>query len=130
MNRTKHSIGAAILPALSRRIFLGGMAASAIPAASLAAENKAPSIDDFLAKAMPSEKARYHANALADAMAEMHPDHFWRAEINHAHHFALIVGDAKKRHAPVARIYVDDGSPLLADDVTGTTAFADWEASR
>lgn len=27
-------------------------------------------------------------------------------------------------------IYVDDGSPLLADDVTGTTAMADWEAKQ
>lgn len=26
--------------------------------------------------------------------------------------------------------YIDDGSPLLADDVTGTTAYADWEARR
>lgn len=25
---------------------------------------------------------------------------------------------------------VTDNSPLLADDVTGTTAYADWEASR
>lgn len=25
------------------------------------------------------------------------------------------------------KAYVDDGSPLLADDVTGTTEFAEWE---
>ena len=36
---------------------------------------------------------------------------------------------AKKNKAHVAT-YVDDGSPLRADDVTGTTAYADWEQSR
>lgn len=34
---------------------------------------------------------------------------------------------AKKNKAR-AVTYVDDGSPLLADDVTGTTAYTDWEA--
>ena len=28
------------------------------------------------------------------------------------------------------RVHIDDGSPLLADDVTGTTAMADWEAKQ
>lgn len=28
------------------------------------------------------------------------------------------------------KIHFDDGSPLLADDVTGSTAFADWERGR
>lgn len=28
------------------------------------------------------------------------------------------------------RVIVDDGSPLLPDDVTGSTAYADWEAGR
>lgn len=31
---------------------------------------------------------------------------------------------------PTVKAYIDDGSPLLADDVTGTTAYADWEAKR
>lgn len=36
---------------------------------------------------------------------------------------------AKKNKAKVVT-YVDDGSPLLADDVTGTTAYADWDRSQ
>lgn len=36
---------------------------------------------------------------------------------------------AKKNKANVVT-YVDDGSPLLSDDVTGTTAYADWESSE
>lgn len=27
-------------------------------------------------------------------------------------------------------VYINDGSPLLADDVTGSTAFADWETKQ
>lgn len=36
---------------------------------------------------------------------------------------------AKQGKAKVVT-YVDDGSPLRADDVTGTTAYADWERSQ
>lgn len=50
-------------------------------------------IDDFLAKAAPSERARYHANALAEVMGEMHPDRSWRSHVDHQHSFCLIVGD-------------------------------------
>lgn len=40
-------------------------------------------------------------------------------------------GEPRASKAPRAvHIYVDDGSPLLADDVTGTTAMADWEAKQ
>ncbi|MBV2144426.1 hypothetical protein KUG47_13070 [Falsochrobactrum sp. TDYN1] len=28
------------------------------------------------------------------------------------------------------KVHFDDGSPLLADDVTGSTAFADWERRK
>ncbi|KQT03180.1 MULTISPECIES: hypothetical protein [unclassified Rhizobium] len=120
---------------LTRRQSLALLAGASFPpmaAVAVAATAPVPmSIDDFLAKATPAEIVRYHANALADAMAKMHPDHLWRAEVCHEHQFALVVGDhVGKRSAPVAKVHIDDGSPLLADDVTGTNAYASWEAGR
>lgn len=116
----------------TRRTFLGGLAAASLPVGATVAQTDTAvvSIDDFLANATPAEIVRYHANALADAMAEMHPDHSWRSEVDHKHHFVLTVGDPKiRKSARVAKVHIDDG-PLLADDVTGTTAFAGWEAGR
>ncbi|MCP8894265.1 hypothetical protein KYK29_04935 [Shinella daejeonensis] len=115
----------------TRRTFLGGLVATSVPAFGVsAAEPEIQSIDAFLAEASPDERARYHAKALAEVMAEMHPDHSWRSEIDHKHHFVLTVGDpGKRKSARVAKVHIDDG-PLLADDVTGTTAFANWEAGR
>lgn len=56
------------------------------------------SVDDFLSRALPSERVRYHANALVDVMAEMHPDpNGWRAEIDHDVGMALIVPNLPKR---------------------------------
>ncbi|KQS84151.1 hypothetical protein [Rhizobium sp. Leaf386] len=82
---------------LTRRQTLAALAGVTVPpttAVAIAASGLAPmTIDEFLSKATLAEKVRYHANALADAMAEMHPTHFWRAEVDHAHQFALIVGD-------------------------------------
>lgn len=43
----------------------------------------------------------------------------------------MVVGhnwEAKRRKT--VKVHVDDGWPLLADDVTGTTAYADWERSQ
>jgi hypothetical protein len=118
---------------ISRRKALGLLAAVSVPpmavVAAVAAEPALPTIDDFLATALPADRVNYHAKALADAMAEMHPGHSWCTHVVHEHHYAMIVGDMQNRRVPVAKVYVDDGSPLLADDVTGTTAFADWEAS-
>ncbi|CAK7257261.1 MULTISPECIES: hypothetical protein [unclassified Shinella] len=120
------------MPILTRRKALGLMAAISVPPAAVVAaaatEPKTPSIDEFLAKALPSEKVRYHSNALLDAMAEMHPDQAgWRVQIDHEYTFAIVTSRRK-----VGKVYavVDDGSPLLADDVTGTTAFANWERDR
>ena len=122
------------MPILTRRKALGLLVAASVPPTAVIAvdsmEPARPSIDDFLATASPSERASYHAKALAEVMAEMHPDHSWRSEIDHKNHFVLTVGDPRKRKAArVAKAHIDDG-PLLADDVTGTAAFADWEAGR
>lgn len=100
MNTTKHSTDIQQMPTLSRRGLLSAIAVSAVPVAAFgkSAENSADpqsaiSVDDFLARATPAERAAYHANALAEVMAEMHPDRFWRSSLNHEHKFALIVGD-------------------------------------
>lgn len=131
MNSAEHNTGPAIAPALSRRGFLGAAAVASLPVTAAAATATAPadvSIDAFLGKALPSERVRYHANALAEAMAEMHPvQSGWRIQIDHECRFAMIAGCRT-----VGKVFavVDDGSPLLAGDVTGTAAYADWEASR
>lgn len=81
-----------------RTILKGGiiLAATAHTAASAPSLPPVPTtIDDFLAKALPAERARYHANALADAMNEIKSGHY-RAEISHDYGFALVVDDAWK----------------------------------
>lgn len=89
------------LPKLTRRLFIGGVAVASLPAAGLAraAMPKQPiSIDEFLAKALPSEKVRYHSNALADAMAEMHPDEFgWRVQADHEDKFVMVARRLPRR---------------------------------
>lgn len=119
---------------MNRRTLLKGGIVLAVTGHTAAASGEtnpaAVSIDDFLAKATAAERARYHANGLMGAMAEMHPDRSWRSEICHKHHFVLTVGDPKiPKSVRVAKAHIDDG-PLLADDVTGTTAFVDWETGR
>lgn len=105
----------------TRRTFLGGLAATSLPASVVAAaEPVTLSIDAFLARATTAELVRYHANALAEAMAEMHPAQAgWRIQIDHECKFAMIAGRRK-----VGKVSV------VVDDVTGTTALADWEAGR
>lgn len=130
MNDATNTTANAVNPSLSRRGFLGGVALAAVPSVAVAVDVATPkvSIDDFLSKATRSPSAWYHANALAEVMGEMHPEKSWRSHIDHHYAYCLIVGDEIR--APghrVAKVHIDDG-PLLADDVTGTTAFADWEA--
>jgi len=84
----------------TRRRFLGGIAIASLPVAAAAApepvQQSAPTIDDFLAKALPSERIRYHSNALVEAMAEMHPERVgWRVHTDHEHDFVLVVPNRK-----------------------------------
>lgn len=79
---------------LSRRRTLGLLAGIAAPTVVTAQTNKA-SADDFLASASATARAQYHADALAEAMAELHPEKSWRSAINHECHFCLVVGDAR-----------------------------------
>ena len=88
-------------PALSRRGFLGAMTAAAIPATAVVAEAQAKAFDwdAFFAEATPAELARFHANALAEAMATMHPELSWRHVIDHETRFVLVVGDERPAFA-------------------------------
>lgn len=82
----------------TRRTFLGGIAAVSIPPAATvvaAAEPETPPVDHFLAVATPAERARYHADALKEAMAEIHPDRSWRSVIDDKHQFVLTIGDPR-----------------------------------
>lgn len=89
MNTCHDSTGSASTPALSRRGFLGIMTAAAMPTTTV------------VAVADPEEQARFHAKALAEAMAEMHPELSWRHVIDHQVRFVLVVGD--ERPAPLAK---------------------------
>lgn len=81
---------------MERRAFLTGAALAALPPATLAgttpqAASTKPSLESFLAMATPAEKARYHSNALMEAMMELHPELTgWKATINHQHVFAMV----------------------------------------
>jgi hypothetical protein len=68
---------------MNRRHFLGSMTAAAMPATAV------------VAVASPEERARFHAKALAEAMAEIHPERSWRHAIDHKNEFVLVVGDKK-----------------------------------
>jgi hypothetical protein len=83
MNTCHDITGSVPKPALSRRGFLGVMTAAAIPVSATAAE------------ATPADRARFHAKALTDAMAEMHPEMSWRHAIDHKLQFVLVVGDER-----------------------------------
>lgn len=80
----------------TRRSFLASAAAASLPVATAAA-TPAPaslSIDAFLAKALPLEKAQYHASALAEAMNELSPGGEFIARIDREACFALVFATA------------------------------------
>lgn len=84
-----------------RTILTGGLVLAATSHTGLATADTSVaasvSIDEFLAKALPSERIRYHSNALVEAMAELHSDKVgWRVHTDHEHAFVLVV----PRHKP------------------------------
>jgi hypothetical protein len=130
------------MTAISRRTLLGGLAGTAggvigtaipLPAPAAIDEQSAPAekpfdLQEWLDTAEKTAVVRYHAASLAEAMAVIDPSRSYRDAVDYKGGFALIVGDPiDGRRLPVAKVHIDDGSPLFADDVTGTTAFADWE---
>jgi hypothetical protein len=115
----------------SRRAALKGLAAAAVPIAGAQAE---PAKD-------PDARIAAAIDEIEAALKEKHPDLHVQAsegeirrprigadrEVVHEtfSHGVLVV--ACRDRNDKGRWFVDDGCPLLADDVTGTTAFADWE---
>lgn len=80
---------------MNRRDILKGafVVAASTPAVALApSTGKLLDMNDFLARASPHELAQYHAEALAKAMNQINSGAY-RAEVNHAGGFALIVND-------------------------------------
>lgn len=78
----------------TRRLFLRNTAAAGVagflaPTVAAAEPAAAPSIQDFLDRASPAERARYHAMALADAMHEMRPGRYV-VRIDHELSLAII----------------------------------------
>ena len=94
-------------------------ALTAIPACGLA-----PIVPAMAGPLDDKELADNLARELVAVMGRLHPHKSYRYMLDHNHGYAFIVGDLK------SHVLTDDGSPLLADDVTGTTAYADWEQSQ
>jgi hypothetical protein len=95
------------MPSISRRSILTGIAVLALPTGAVSAERLiekqiealAPasiSIDDFLARATPAERIRYHTNALVEAMAEKRPDRLWRTQTDGDGEFILVAARITK----------------------------------
>ncbi|ACS60063.1 MULTISPECIES: hypothetical protein [Rhizobium] len=87
------------LPKLSRRTLLGAVTAI-IPAAATPAKMKAFDWDAFFAEATPAQLASFHAKALTEAMAKLHPGLSWRHVIDHKVQFVLVVGDERPAVSP------------------------------
>lgn len=114
---------------LARRAILKG--ALAIGAASIAdtASSKTFDLQHWLDTADPFWVADYHARRLAEAMGMLDATRLYRFHVNADKGFALIVGDPiVDRKAPVARVFLDDGEPLLAADRMQTTVYPSHKA--
>ena len=90
----KKAITAAVTmkPAVSRRRLLVGIAAASASAAAIAA----PEVADAAVIQDPLERAKFHADQLAAAMAEINPAMQWKVEIGTEANFAVVVGQPKK----------------------------------
>jgi hypothetical protein len=97
MNKGEDNTAPSPFPPLSRRLFLGFATVASLPvtaAAKVSVRDAPLSVDEFLAKALPSERVRYHSNALAEAMADLHPNETgWRVQTCHEakSEFVLVV---------------------------------------
>lgn len=112
-----------------RRTILKG--AFGIGAASVAgtANDKTLDLQHWLDTADPFWVADYHARRLAEAMGMLDRTRVYRFHVNADKGFALIVGDPiEDRKAPIARVFLDDGEPLLAADRMQTTIYPSRKA--
>lgn len=70
---------------MDRRTFLGGLAAASVPVPVVAANMS------------PAELVRYHALALRNAMADMHPNEIgWRVQVDHEHQFVTVARKSRR----------------------------------
>lgn len=70
---------------MDRRTFLGGLASASVPVPVVASTMS------------PAEVVRYHALALRDAMAAMHPKEIgWRVQVDHEHHFVTVARKSRR----------------------------------
>lgn len=106
---------------MKRRELLKGMPLAGV-AVSLpsAAHAVTDDVQDWLSQADAPQRAYYYAAQLAEAMNEVRPGN-WSVNVNHNLGVAMIVDHAWKKQAE---------GPLLADDVTGTTDYADWQRAK
>ncbi|TAA51064.1 hypothetical protein [Shinella sp. JR1-6] len=73
---------------MDRRTFLGGLAAASVPVTVVASTMP------------PDELVLYHAMALRDAMAAMHPKEIgWRVQIDHEHQFVTVARKSRRAQA-------------------------------
>ncbi|MBB3977394.1 hypothetical protein GGQ64_002600 [Rhizobium azooxidifex] len=120
----------------TRRQSLGLLAAVSVPPTAVVAVAAQPTekpfdLQHWLDTADASDVIAYHTAKLVEAMDGKDETRAYRATIDHENGFILIVGHPSKgRAGTVAKVHIDDGAPLLPDDVTSTTAFADWEARQ
>jgi hypothetical protein len=113
---------------ITRRLFLRNTAAGAAVAAAVAAPVIVEAMEADLRERLDAAIAELKAasNAIwptADT---------WMVKIEASPSVPILITNydrAWKTRGEV-NVYIDDGSPLLADDATGTTAYADWEARR
>lgn len=110
---------------ITRRLFL--RASAAVGAVGITSAGPAvsakPDIQTFLDTASPCELAWYHACQLADAMGRMDKSRAYVASVDVHRSFAMVVGHpVNGKRAPVAKVWIDDGLPLLADDVVRSAA--------
>lgn len=128
------------LPKITRRLFLRHTAAAGAASAAVAVPATAT------AQSTPDDRIRAAMQEIEAAMSEKYPG--WGVQVRNdvsrpvalkgrewvelepVKH-AVVIFASEDRYGPEeVRWFTVDRSPLLADDVTGTSAFADWEATR
>jgi hypothetical protein len=111
-----------------RAILKGALGIGAVSVAD-AANGKTLDLQQWLDTTDPFWVADYHARRLAEAMGQLDATRVYRLHVNADKGFALIVGDPiEDRKAPVARVFLDDGEPLLAADRAQTEDYPPHKA--
>lgn len=112
---------------ITRRLFLRNTAAAGAVGAAVAAP--AIAAEPEMTPCERLDAAIAELKAAAKAIWPTADD--WMIHVDASPSVPLMVAayDPGWQSRGQVAVYIDDGSPLRADDVTGTTAFADWEAA-